>query len=126
MANIGNIQDFTIRWNGHQKYKSGKIIENDAVEVIVQKLEMILFTNTGEVYGQDGYDIGVDMEYYLWETMIGNEVLKGKITAQINKYIPEMNIIGYEIELVLFEGEIRDILEINITIKGYNLSFVFA
>jgi len=118
-------KDFTIRWNGHQKFVEGKLFENDIMEVIIQKLEMILFTNETEIYGK-GYNLGVDLEYYLWETQINNDIIKGKIVQQINEYIPELNLIGYDIDLQISEGTIRDIMNINIQVKGYNLSFIFA
>ena len=116
-------KDLTIRWDGHQKYVEGKIIENDLMEVIIQKLEMILFTNTSEVYGSE--DLGADLEYYLWETRISNEIIRSKIVQQITKYIPELNLIKYDINLKIYPGVIRDILDINIFVKGYNLSFIF-
>ena len=119
-------KDLTIRWNGHQKYQSFKMIEDDLIEVIVQKLEMILFTNTNEVLGQDGYNMGVNLEYYLWQTKISNSIIQGKIAQQINRYIPEMNILEYNMSLKIFPGTVRDILEIYITIKGYNLEFIFS
>jgi len=118
-------KDFTIRWDGHQKYIEGKIIEDNLLEIIIQKLEMILFTNTNDVFGDEGFDMGSDIEYYLWQTKISNEIIKGKITQQINRYIPELILIGYDFNLSIFPGEVRDILELNFYIKGYNLAFVF-
>jgi len=118
-------KDFTIRWDGHQKFVEGKLFENDIMEVIIQKLEMILFTNETEIYGK-GYNLGVDLEYYLWETQINNDIIKSKIVQQINEYIPELNLIGYDIDLQISEGTVRDIMNINIQVKGYNLSFIFA
>lgn len=118
-------KDLTIRWDGHQKYKSTQLFEDDLMEIIIQKFEMILFTNKNEIYGQDGFNLGVNLEYYLWETKISNDLIKTKIIQQVNQYIPELNLIGYDLELKIFNGEVRDILEINTTIKGYNLSFVF-
>jgi hypothetical protein len=120
-----NYTDLTIRWNGHQKYVEGKIIENDPIEVIVQKLEMILFTNREEIFGQEGGDIGANLEYFLWETSVANEIIKGEIVQQINKYIPELIIMGYELDIVLFNGAIRDIMNINFKILGYNVNFIF-
>ena len=125
MKKLEDWKDLTIRWDGHTKYVKNKVIEDDLIEVIVQKLEMVLFTNSDEIYGQDGYFVGADLEYYLWETKIGTDILKGKISQQINTYIPEMNLIGYDINLKIFEGDVRDILEINIIIKGFNLEFAF-
>lgn len=125
MARIDDFKDFPIRWNGHPRYSSNKIIENDLIEVILQKLEMILYTNKYEAYGQENDFIGADLEYYLWKTHVSNEIIKSKIVKQINLFIPELNIMGYNIDLKLFEGSVRDILEINITVLGYNASFIF-
>jgi len=118
-------KDFTIRWDGHQKYIEGKLYEDNLIEVIVQKIEMILFTKQGEVYGEDGDGLGANIEYYLWETKISNEIIKSKIVHQINKYIQELNIIGYELDIKILPGTFRDILEINVFVKGYNLFFIF-
>lgn len=120
---LNDVRDLVIRYPGHPKYEPGRIIEDDEVEVIVQKLEMILFTNKGEVLGD--IDIGVNLEYYLWQTRITTSNLKSKIQEQISTYIPELNSLGYTFELLLYEGTLRDILYLNFTIKGYNIEFVY-
>ena len=120
-----NYQDLTIRWPGHQKYRSDRIIEDKAIEVIVQKLEMLLYTNKDEVFGEASNDFGVSLEYYLWQTTVANDILKGEIVQQINKWIPELNIIGYELSIDIFEGSVRDIIEVNFIIVGYNIQFIF-
>lgn len=125
MAQVNDYKDMVIRWRGHPKYNSTMIIEDNAVEVLVQKLEMILFTNKKEVFGDDGYGLGADLEYLLWQTKISNDVLRSKITKQINYYCPELNIIGYTFNIELYEGTVRDILFLNFKIKGYNIQFVF-
>lgn len=125
MAFIENVTDFTIRHRGHPKFKSDKIIEDDIIEVIVQKLEMLLFTNTKEVIGENGFDFGMNLEYLLWETKIPNIIIEGRLNKQINKWIPELNKMGYDMELILHEGEVRDILVLEFFIKGYNVAFVF-
>lgn len=125
MAKVEDFKDLVIRWRNHPKYRSTKIIENDAIEVIVQKLEMILFTNTNEVLGQESDFLGADLEFYLWNTNVSNDILKSKVVQQINLFVPELNVIGYTFELSLFEGTVRDILELNFVIQGYNIDFVF-
>jgi len=125
MAKIENFQDLTIRWNGHQKYKTGKLTEDDAIEVIVQKLEMLLFTFKNEVLGQESIGFGVELEKYLWETTVANDIIKGEILQQINRWVPEMVIMGYDLNIKIFEGTVRDIMEVNFTIKGTNIAFVF-
>ena len=125
MAFVQDFKDFTIRWKGHPKFNSNKIIEDDIVEVIVQKLEMLLFTDRKEVMGNDGYGFGADLDFYIWETKIANSILLNKIKNQIDLFIPELNVIGYDLTLSFYEGDVRDILALNFTIKGYNVAFIF-
>ena len=120
---LRDVKDLVIRYPGHPKYEPGRIIEDDEIEVIVQKLEMILFTNKGEVLGN--IDIGANLEYYLWQTRVTTGNLKNKVEEQIATYIPELISIGYSFDVQLFEGTLRDILYLNFVIKGYNIDFVF-
>lgn len=125
MAKVDNFSDLTIRWQGHPKYRSNKIIEDQIIEVIVQKLEMLLFTTENEVYGQDSIGFGIGLEKYLWETRISNNIIENKIKKSITNWIPELDIMGYELVMNIFEGTVRDIMELNFTIKGYNVTFIF-
>lgn len=125
MAQVDNFSDLNIRWVGHPKYKSDKIIEDQLIEVIVQKLEMLLFTSEDEVYGQDSIGFGIGLERYLWQTRISNDLIESKIRKAITRWIPELDIIGYELKLKLFEGTVRDIMELDFTIKGYNITYIF-
>jgi hypothetical protein len=120
---LRDVKDLVIRYPGHPKYEPGRIIEDDEIEVIVQKLEMILFTNKGEVLGN--LDIGANLEYYLWQTRVTTGNLKNKVEEQIAAYIPELIAIGYSFDVQLYEGTLRDILYLNFVIKGYNIDFVF-
>jgi hypothetical protein len=119
---LKDVKDFVIRYPGHPKYDPNRIIEDDEVEVIVQKLEMLLFTTKGEVLGN--LDMGINLEYYLWQTNVTTGNLKNLVQEQIDIYIPELNIIGYDFYLYLYEGTVRDILNLNFIIKGYNIDFV--
>ena len=120
---LRDVKDLVIRYPGHPKYEEGRIVEDDEIEVIVQKLEMILFTNKGEVLGN--LDIGANLEYYLWQTRVTTGNLKNKVEEQIATYIPELIAIGYSFDIQLFEGTLRDILYLNFVIKGYNIDFIF-
>lgn len=120
---LKDVKDFVIRFDGHPKYEPDRIIEDDEIQVIVQKLEMILFTNKGEVLGD--INIGVNLEYYLWQTRITTQNLKNRIQEQVAAYIPELSRIGYTLNLRLFEGVFRDILYLDFVIKGYNIEFIF-
>lgn len=120
---LKDVKDLVIRYPGHPKYEPDRIVEDDEVQVIVQKLEMILFTNKGEVLGDT--NMGCNLEYYLWQTKITMGNLKSKIEEQIGIYIPELITLGYTLNIYLYEGALRDILNLDFVIKGYNIEFVF-
>jgi hypothetical protein len=120
---LKNVKDLVIRYDGHPKFEKNRIIEDDEIEVIVQKLEMILFTNKGEVLGD--IELGCNLEYYLWRTRVTTGTLKSKVEEQINIYIPELATLGYLFNIDLYEGTLRDILYLNFIIKGYNIEFIF-
>lgn len=120
---LKDVKDLVIRYDGHPKYISDKIIEDDEVEVIVQKLEMILFTNKGEVFGD--LNLGANLEYYLWQTNVSEVNIKRIVEEQIEIYIPELIVIGYTLDLYLYEGDVRDILNLDFVIRGYNVEFIF-
>lgn len=124
MATI-NYKDIVTRYFGHPKYNSTKIIEDNIIEVIIQKLEMILFTRKGEVLGQP--DLGCDLEFYLWKTKVPANKIKGVIHEQIGLFIPELNILDYTLEIELYQGTIAgmDIMHVNFIIKDYNVNFIF-
>lgn len=121
---LPDFRDVSIRWPGHQKYKINRIIEDDLTEVIVQKLEVMLMSMTNEVYG-DTY-FGGNIPYYLWQTQLSNTNLKTLIMEQINTYIPEMNTVGYTLDLKLYDSNpTTDILVLDFVVNGYNVEFVF-
>lgn len=120
-----DIRDLNIRGNGHPKYKSDRVIEDRKIEVIVQKLENVLFTNKGEVLGDENF--GCNLEYYLWSTKVPVSKMEMDIKDQINTYIPELNDeYSYELSLDVYEGTHRDILYINIKIIDDTFNFVIS
>jgi hypothetical protein len=121
---IPNLKDFPIRFPGHPKFNDKKIVETDPLETIVQKLELLLYTRKGEVIGNPDY--GSDLENYLWETQLAADIIERDLNSQITTYIPELSSMGYKLELNLFEGNIRDIMQINFNIKGYNFIYIWA
>ena len=117
-----DFRDFYIKYEGHPRFHSNRIVEDDVIEVIVQKLEMILFTTKGSLVGN--IDLGCDLEFYLWSTKVPVTEIKNNVITQINRYIPEMNDIGYEFDVKIMEGTYRDILYLDFTINGYNFDMI--
>lgn len=119
---LNDVKDLVIRYDGHPRYVVNKIVEDDDIEVIVQKLEMILFTNENDVIGDS---VGIGLEYYLWKTRVSISTIETKINEQVTKYIPELEQIGYSLSINIFEGTYRDIMYLNFIIRGYNINFIF-
>lgn len=117
-----DFKDFYIRYPGHSKYTVNKMIQDDTIEVVVQKLEMLLFTRTGELFGDIGF--GADLEYYLWQTDVNTYDLRNLISGQISNYIPELEQMGYTMKINIYEGTVQDILVLDFVIKGYNVEFI--
>ena len=117
-----DFKDIYIKYEGHPRFHSNKIIEDDVVEVIVQKLEMVLFSHKGSLYGEP--EMGCNLEYFLWETKLPSSNLRSIITEQINAYVPELAQMGYDFNLELYEGSFRDILYLNFIVKGYNFEMI--
>ena len=47
--------DFYIGYPGHPRFKNLELIEDDIVRVIIQKYEMVIFTNKGELLGDPNF-----------------------------------------------------------------------
>ena len=118
---LKDVKDLVIRYDGHPKYEKNRIIEDDEIEVIVQKLEMILFTNKGEVLGEPNF--GGDLTLLLHETKLSSESIQGDLMAQIADYIPEIDKMSYELTVNFYDDPERyqEYMEINFTINGYEV-----
>jgi hypothetical protein len=93
-----DFKDFYIRYKGHPRYKSDELIEDDVINVIIQKYEVMLFTNKGEVMGLP--DFGADLVLLLNETRVSATYVEEIITKQISTYIPELDNMNYTLRVV--------------------------
>jgi hypothetical protein len=125
MANF-NFSDFYLGYPGHPRFRDKELIEDDVIAVIVQKWEMILFTNKGEVFGQP--EFGGDLQYYLHETRLSSESIKNDLNQQISAYIPEIGGVPYTLEVSFFEDPERyqEYMEIYFQIKDLDVYLVVS
>lgn len=102
-------------------FKNTELIEDDVVKVIVQKYEMIIFTNKGEVLGEPNF--GADLTLLLHETKLSAESVEGDIRAQIADYIPEIDSIGYDLSVEFFDDPERhqEYMVVSFTINDYEI-----
>jgi len=121
-----DFRDHYIGHPGRPKYISNKMIEDDAIRVIIQKLEMILFTNKGELLGRP--DFGCDLEKLLFETRIARSGVIEIIRQQIEDYIPEIRDINYGLDVQFSEDpeNFQEVMEIFFEIADYDVYFVVS
>lgn len=115
-------RDFYIKYPQHNKYNPDLIFTDTKTDMIVNKIEMVLFTNKGDFIGDA--DFGCDLEYFLWQTRVSAGRIEDIIRDQFNKYIPEINDIGYELDVSIMQGELRDILLIDIVLNDQTIQAV--
>jgi hypothetical protein len=105
MASPFNFIDFYIGYPGHPRFRNLELIEDDVVRVIVQKYEMIIFTNKGDLLGDPNF--GANLVALLHETRLSSEAIEADIRAQISDYIPELDGIEHEVSVEFFEDPER-------------------
>jgi hypothetical protein len=125
MANF-NFTDFYLGYPGHPRFVDKALIEDDIIRVIVQKWEMILFTNKGEVFFET--EFGGDLPYYLHETRLSSTTIEGDLKQQIGSYIPEISGIDYILTVSFFEDPERhqEYMEVFFQIRDLDVYLVVA
>ena len=121
-----DFRDTYIGYKGHPRFTINKIIVDDLIRVIIQKYEMILFTNKGELLGDP--DFGCDLERLLFETKISAPAVQKLINDQIFTYINELAGINYTLE-VKFEQDpenFQDVMLINFTVADYEIFTIIS
>lgn len=113
--------DFYIGYEGHPRFKNLELIEDDIVRVIIQKYEMVLFTNKGELLGDPNF--GANLTELLHETRVSAEAVESDIRSQIADYIEELEGIDYELNIEFLEDpeNFQEVMIINFTVAGYEV-----
>ena len=116
-----DFKDFYISYNGHPRYELGKVDESDPINVILQKFEMLLLTNQGDIYGFP--DFGCNLEEYLFETKLSADVIQSDIQEQISKYIQELSSIDYTLSVNIYEDPERfqEWMEVILRVSEYEV-----
>ena len=120
MANF-NFTDFYIGYPGHPRFKDLSLIEDDVIRVIIQKYEVILFTNKGDVFGDPNF--GANLEELLHETKLSAETIQNDIDSQIKNYISEISGVSYTLTVSFFDDPERhqQYMEVYFNIKEYEV-----
>jgi len=121
MAN--DVRTFYINYPGHPNYKEGEIIVDDPIRAIINKIEMVLFTNQGDFIGDVNF--GANLPFYLWQTNVSVEYIRQNIQQQFDIYIPELKQFNTFFNVEISEGDFQDILLIDVQIDDVQVKAVF-
>lgn len=118
-----DLRDFYIKYPEHPRFTINKVIEEEAVEIIVNKIEMVLFTNKGEVLGDNNF--GADLYFYLHQTKVSKDTVEEVIREQFRRYIPELASTSYNLTVSILPGNFQDILLVDIQIEDLVMNAIF-
>lgn len=121
-----DFSDFYIQYPDHPNFQDTALIEDEIIRVIIQKYEMILFTNPGDLFGDP--DFGGDLTRLLFKTKVSSRYVERRLNDQIATYIPELNGITYTLD-IRFEqnpASYSDIMFIDFKIKDYEVNAFFG
>lgn len=91
---------YTFRDNSDPKWQYDKLEVNEDIELLLNKIRMILITKRGEVMGEP--ELGLDLEDMLFDFTFDEHTLKQSFYAQLQKYVTEQDI--YKIDLNITTG----------------------
>ena len=126
MANDVNFSDLYIGYPGGPRFTINRIVEDDLIQVIIQKYEMILFTNKGDVLGDP--EFGSDLPRLLFQTKVSGDTVKKTILEQIYTYIPEIIDKNFTLSVEFFSDPVnyQEAMQINFTIADYEVYAIIA
>jgi hypothetical protein len=120
---VQDFRTFQVRYPGHPKYQPDVVLIDNPVIHIIQKIEMLLFTNKGDFIGD--LDLGCDLELLIWETNVSGDYIQNIVLEQFNTYIPELSLTNWTLSVDFVEGDFRDIAVINITVNDAEITTIF-
>jgi phage baseplate assembly protein W len=109
---------------GDPNYNAEDIVIENEVEMLMSQIEVILFTNKGEVLGNP--DLGCNLEDLLYTFNFNNHKIKTLIQDQIAIYCPLSRKYPVEVDVVFQRGEVRDVAYIDILVNNKYLISVNA
>lgn len=90
---------------------------NDPISAFVEQIEVLFFTQPGEVLGEPNF--GIDLERYVHELSLNEYDIKQKIRSQIKQYCPLAQNYNYTIDIFFAKSSSGlDAALINVTIEN--------
>lgn len=118
--------DFYIIGPEDPTFNDTYLVEDDIINVIIQKYKSIIFTNKGDVLGDPNF--GADIELLLYETKVSEDYVSKTIIEQINQYIPELVNMNYSLQIAFAQDAttFQDAMFIYFNIADYEVYAQFG
>lgn len=119
-----NFTDLYISYPGHPNFNSSKFLEDDTIRVIIQKYEMLIFTNKGDVFGKP--DFGANLLELLHATQYSAQDVEEIIRSQISTYVSELASLEYTLTVNFFQHPERfeEFMVIDLSFNGLLVSAI--
>lgn len=100
---------------GDPDYDSNKLEVNDEVSILLQQIEMLLFTRKNTVLGYP--TMGIDLENMLYALNASMGTIRNTIYNQISAYCPLASKHKVIVDVKIYRGTNRDIGVIDIIVE---------
>ena len=108
--------DLYTRIDGDPGFNPGQLEIDDEVVILLNQIEMLLFTRQGDVLGAE--TMGVNIEDMIFSLTVSAGVIETAIYNQIRHYCQLANKFQVDIDVRFFKGTERDIGVVDILIDG--------
>lgn len=107
----------------HKDYDGNRITNNNIIDILIAKIQNVIFTNKGEVLGDP--EFGCSVRELLWQTNLDAASIKKEIHLQILMYVPEIVNYEHEVDFYIIPGTIEDIGVLIVDLKFTKVSAMF-
>jgi len=111
------------------RYSPTALETDGALPVLIQKIEMLLFTDKGSVLGVP--DFGINLEKYIFESNVSADYIRSEIVQQLRQYVvtdEEEKMFEPDVAVNFFDysEDYSIACEVDIIIKGYIYASYFV
>lgn len=97
-------------------YSNDALEINEDISLMLQQLECLLTTPVAGVMGVPQF--GINLENYIFDLTFNTVAIESVIRNQIGLFLPLTTEYPVDVSINFYEGESRDLAEVNITISG--------
>jgi len=110
------LKEIYCRNQNDPNFNANQLETSSALEALLTKIRMILFTRKGEVLGYP--DLGMSLDTLLFELTFNSFQVQQQFYNQVNLYVPDAKNFNIKIEVNFTPGTVRDICYVDIYIDG--------